>query len=138
MPCPISCAIFSNSEGKPPIRWRRQSNGLLISFYPIFPAPLDVAHEVNLDVTHSEGIKLMESEDEPVPNVLVLPSRLKQFSKASACVRVQWVVALIVPPGGGWHDRHQSIILVKKFLRDVILCWPRIRSSNRPHNNGYI
>ncbi|KAH0832189.1 DNA polymerase alpha/epsilon subunit B-domain-containing protein [Lanmaoa asiatica] len=51
------------------------------SFYPIFPAPFDVAHEVNLDVTHSEGIKLVDSEDECVPDVLVLPSRLKQFSK---------------------------------------------------------
>jgi len=52
------------------------------SFYPIFPTPLDVAHEVNLDVTHSEGIKLVEGEDDRAPNVLVLPSRLKQFSKA--------------------------------------------------------
>jgi len=51
------------------------------SFYPIFPPPLDLAHEVNLDVTHSGGIKLVESEDEPAPDVLVLPSRLKQFSK---------------------------------------------------------
>ncbi|KAF8558385.1 DNA polymerase alpha subunit B [Imleria badia] len=51
------------------------------SFYPIFPAPFDVAHEVNLDVTHSEGIRLVESEDGCAPDVLVLPSRLKQFSK---------------------------------------------------------
>ncbi|KAG9315596.1 DNA polymerase alpha/epsilon subunit B-domain-containing protein [Chiua virens] len=51
------------------------------SFYPIFPPPLDVAHEVNLDVTHSDGTRLMESEDECLPDVLVLPSRLKQFAK---------------------------------------------------------
>ncbi|KAI6005362.1 DNA polymerase alpha subunit B [Pisolithus marmoratus] len=51
------------------------------SFYPIFPVPLDVSHEVNLDVTHSEGLKL-GIEDECAPDVLVLPSRLKQFSKA--------------------------------------------------------
>ncbi|KAG8214743.1 DNA polymerase alpha subunit B [Butyriboletus roseoflavus] len=51
------------------------------SFYPIFPTPFDVAHEVNLDVTHSEEIKLVESEDECAPDVLVFPSRLKQFSK---------------------------------------------------------
>ncbi|KIJ17926.1 hypothetical protein PAXINDRAFT_9860 [Paxillus involutus ATCC 200175] len=53
------------------------------SFYPIFPVPLEVAHEVNLDVAHSEGLKLVESEDECTPDVLVLPSRLKHFSKAS-------------------------------------------------------
>ncbi|KAF8440881.1 DNA polymerase alpha/epsilon subunit B-domain-containing protein [Boletus edulis BED1] len=51
------------------------------SFYPIFPAPLDVAHEVNLDVTRSEGTKLVANDDECVPDVLVLPSRLKHFSK---------------------------------------------------------
>ncbi|KAF8837908.1 DNA polymerase alpha, subunit B [Paxillus ammoniavirescens] len=51
------------------------------NFYPIFPVPLDLAHEVNLDVTHSEGLKLVENEDECTPDVLVLPSRLKHFSK---------------------------------------------------------
>ncbi|KAF9236510.1 DNA polymerase alpha/epsilon subunit B-domain-containing protein [Melanogaster broomeanus] len=51
------------------------------SFYPLFPVPFDLAHEVNLDVTHSEGLRLVENEDESVPDVLVLPSRLKQFSK---------------------------------------------------------
>ncbi|KIJ59480.1 hypothetical protein HYDPIDRAFT_100652 [Hydnomerulius pinastri MD-312] len=51
------------------------------SFYPIFPVPLELAHEVNLDVTHSEALKLVQSEDECVPDVLVIPSRLKQFSK---------------------------------------------------------
>ncbi|KAL4080954.1 DNA polymerase alpha/epsilon subunit B-domain-containing protein [Scleroderma citrinum] len=51
------------------------------SFYPIFPVPLDVSHEVNLDVTHSEGLMLTETEDDCAPDVLVLSSRLKQFSK---------------------------------------------------------
>ncbi|KIK88801.1 hypothetical protein PAXRUDRAFT_688122 [Paxillus rubicundulus Ve08.2h10] len=51
------------------------------SFYPIFPAPFDLAHEVNLDVAHSEGLRLVESEDECTPDVLVLPGRLKHFSK---------------------------------------------------------
>ncbi|KAI6123468.1 DNA polymerase alpha subunit B [Pisolithus croceorrhizus] len=50
------------------------------SFYPIFPVPLDVSHEVNLDVTHSEGLRL-GTEGECAPDILVLPSRLKQFSK---------------------------------------------------------
>lgn len=48
------------------------------SFYPLFPPPLDLAHEVNLDVTHSSRLKLA---DDAAPAVLVLPSRLKQFHK---------------------------------------------------------
>ncbi|GJE91767.1 DNA polymerase alpha subunit B [Phanerochaete sordida] len=48
------------------------------SFYPIFPPPLDLAHEVNLDVTHSARLKLAE---DAAPAVLVLPSKLKQFHK---------------------------------------------------------
>ncbi|KAG2153032.1 DNA polymerase alpha/epsilon subunit B-domain-containing protein [Suillus bovinus] len=51
------------------------------SFYPIFPVPLDVAHEVNLDVSHSAELRVAESPDDPGPDVLVLPSRLKHFSK---------------------------------------------------------
>lgn len=63
------------------------------SFYPIFPVPLDLAHEVNLDVTHSELLNIGPSDDEEdettsdpskarcAPDVLVIPSRLKQFSK---------------------------------------------------------
>ncbi|KAI0770357.1 DNA polymerase alpha, subunit B [Fomes fomentarius] len=63
------------------------------SFYPIFPVPLDLAHEVNLDVTHSDLLNLGPSDDEEdesmsdpskarcAPDVLVIPSRLKQFSK---------------------------------------------------------
>ncbi|KAG0696384.1 DNA polymerase alpha subunit B [Suillus ampliporus] len=51
------------------------------SFYPIFPVSLDVAHEVNLDVSHSAELRVSESPDEPVPDVMVLPSRLKHFSK---------------------------------------------------------
>ncbi|KAI0916967.1 hypothetical protein AcW1_007714 [Taiwanofungus camphoratus] len=53
------------------------------SFYPLFPAPLDLSHEVNLDVTHSDGLNLCgsDSDKDSVPDVLVLPSRLKHFSK---------------------------------------------------------
>ncbi|THU82028.1 DNA polymerase alpha, subunit B [Dendrothele bispora CBS 962.96] len=47
------------------------------SFYPLFPVPLDVSNEVNLDVTHSKGLNI----DENPPDVLILPSKLKQFSK---------------------------------------------------------
>lgn len=51
------------------------------SFYPIFPVSMDVAHEVNLDVSHSAELRVAESPDDPGPDVMVLPSRLKHFSK---------------------------------------------------------
>ncbi|ORY32273.1 DNA polymerase alpha subunit B N-terminal-domain-containing protein [Naematelia encephala] len=47
------------------------------SFYPIFPPPEAHAGEVNLDVTHY-GLLKMEG---CAPDVLVLPSKLKHFSK---------------------------------------------------------
>ena len=34
------------------------------SFYPLFPVPLELAHEVNLDVTHSELLSLSPEADE--------------------------------------------------------------------------
>ena len=46
------------------------------SFYPIFPPPEQNAQELNLDVTHFDKIRM-----EQAPDVLVLPSRLKHFSK---------------------------------------------------------
>ncbi|KAH9936258.1 DNA polymerase alpha/epsilon subunit B-domain-containing protein [Fomitopsis serialis] len=53
------------------------------SFYPIFPVPLDLSHEVNLDVTHMERLNLDidGANTNQAPDVLILPSRLKQFSK---------------------------------------------------------
>ncbi|KZP31431.1 DNA polymerase alpha, subunit B [Athelia psychrophila] len=54
------------------------------SFYPLFPVPFDLSGDVNLDVTHMEGLRLgsdPESPQEYTPDVLILPSRLKQFSK---------------------------------------------------------
>ncbi|KAK0244203.1 DNA polymerase alpha subunit B [Armillaria nabsnona] len=52
------------------------------SFYPLFPVPQELAHEVNLDVTHSQLLRLGESDDGNVaPDVLIIPSRLKHFSK---------------------------------------------------------
>lgn len=61
------------------------------SFYPIFPVPLDLAHEVNLDVTHIDRLNLdIDGADTNMaPDVLILPSRLKQFSK----VREHFVVS---------------------------------------------
>ncbi|KAK0201753.1 DNA polymerase alpha subunit B [Desarmillaria ectypa] len=53
------------------------------SFYPLYPVPQELAHEVNLDVTHSPLLRLGESDDGNVaPDVLIIPSRLKHFSKS--------------------------------------------------------
>jgi DNA polymerase alpha subunit B len=52
------------------------------SFYPIFPPPLDLSHEVNLDISHFDGVRMVDEGDlDYAPDVLILPSRLKQFSK---------------------------------------------------------
>ena len=36
---------------------------------------------MNLDVSHSDGLKLVNEENPISPDVLILPSRLKQFVK---------------------------------------------------------
>jgi len=52
------------------------------SFYPIFPVPEDYSHEVNLDLSHSEHLSLISKDGSKyAPDVLILPCRLKQFSK---------------------------------------------------------
>ena len=56
---------------------------LPISFYPLFPTPLDLSHEVNLDVSHLDHLALCHEKGAPAPDVLITPSRLKHFSKAS-------------------------------------------------------
>ncbi|KAG8900927.1 DNA-directed DNA polymerase alpha subunit pol12 [Tulasnella sp. 417] len=48
------------------------------SFYPIYPVPFDNSQEVNLDVSHSH---LLSIPNDSIPDVVVLPSRLKEFSK---------------------------------------------------------
>ncbi|KAG6844664.1 hypothetical protein H0H87_005032 [Tephrocybe sp. NHM501043] len=50
------------------------------SFYPLFPVPSDVSHEVNLSITHLDDLRIADENDN-APDVLILPSRLKQFSK---------------------------------------------------------
>ncbi|WWC66502.1 uncharacterized protein I206_100404 [Kwoniella pini CBS 10737] len=47
------------------------------SFYPIFPPPEGSVAEVNLDVTHYPLLRM----DGPAPDILILPSKLKHFSK---------------------------------------------------------
>ncbi|KAJ7729641.1 DNA polymerase alpha/epsilon subunit B-domain-containing protein [Mycena maculata] len=55
------------------------------SFYPVFPVPLELAAEVVLDVTHSDNLRLGGGEEdgapESAPDVLIVPSRFKQFTK---------------------------------------------------------
>lgn len=53
--------------------------------------PLDVSHEVNLDLSHSlPGLRLgagsESSGDDHAPDVLVLPSRFKHFSKVGSAL----------------------------------------------------
>lgn len=52
------------------------------SFYPVFPPPLDLASEVNLDMSHFDAVRMVDDGDlDYAPDVLIIPSRLKQFSK---------------------------------------------------------
>ncbi|KXN88118.1 DNA polymerase alpha subunit B [Leucoagaricus sp. SymC.cos] len=51
------------------------------NFYPIFPSPQELAHEVNLDISHSNSLKLVDEASSSPPDVLILPSKLKQFVK---------------------------------------------------------
>lgn len=47
------------------------------SFYPIFPAPREVHEDVNLSVLHLDLLKIKGA----APDILVFPSRLKEFQK---------------------------------------------------------
>ena len=52
------------------------------SFYPLFPVPQDLAQEVNLDVSHSDGLRMVDDDElDYAPDVMILPSKLKQFYK---------------------------------------------------------
>ncbi|KAI5120230.1 hypothetical protein M0805_000044 [Coniferiporia weirii] len=51
------------------------------SFYPLFPVPADLSFDLNLDVSHSAGLRLDPSTQEYAPDVLLLPSKFKQFTK---------------------------------------------------------
>lgn len=102
----IFVRILSSSRGKFVFAkyvglWQKDA-----SFYPLFPVPHDLSHEVNLDVTHSKYLNLYEdfvphdlSQDvslppimwpnlddstearDAVPAVMVTPSKLRTFHK---------------------------------------------------------
>lgn len=48
---------------------------------------MDVSHEVNLDVSRSKSLDLDHGSQDKIPHVLLVPSRLKQFSKVSWLVQ---------------------------------------------------
>ena len=43
--------------------------------------PQDLSQEVNLDMSHSDGFKMVDDELDYAPDVMILPSKLKQFFK---------------------------------------------------------
>ncbi|EAU86107.1 alpha DNA polymerase [Coprinopsis cinerea okayama7 len=52
------------------------------SFYPIFPVPEELSHEINLDVSHLDGARIIDDgEIDYAPDVLIVPSRLRKFDK---------------------------------------------------------
>jgi len=61
------------------------------SFYPVFPPPMDVSHDVNLDISRSKLLDLDHGSQDHAPHVLLVPSRLKHF------FRVSWFVQDILP-----------------------------------------
>jgi hypothetical protein len=86
-PCLISVDIFFNNGGMSKHVHCIQIEVIpCYSFYPIFPVPLDLSSDVNLDISHSEGLKVgsdPNSTQEYAPDILVIPSRLKHFSKVN-------------------------------------------------------
>ncbi|KAF8349200.1 hypothetical protein F5887DRAFT_944941 [Amanita rubescens] len=53
----------------------------------LFPVPIDVSHEVdgkvNLDISHSDGLRMTDANNTYAPDVLIVPSKLKEFSKVN-------------------------------------------------------
>ena len=61
--------------------WSNRCLTYFFSYYPIFPVPQELSHEVNLDVTHAEHLNLCGENVTHAPEVFITPSRLKQFSR---------------------------------------------------------
>ncbi|TFK20610.1 alpha DNA polymerase [Coprinopsis marcescibilis] len=52
------------------------------SFYPVFPVPEELSHEINLDVSHLDDARMVDDGDiDYAPDVLIVPSRFKRFDK---------------------------------------------------------
>lgn len=53
--------------------------------------PQDVSQEVNLDISHSEGLRMVDDDElDYAPDVMILPSKLKQFSKVGNFLSVSF------------------------------------------------
>lgn len=67
------------------------------SFYPLFPAPQMPGgdYQVALDMTHAELLSISENG----PDVMILPSRLKTFSKVRHCFHL----SVLSQSSRGWR-----------------------------------
>ncbi|KAF9027142.1 DNA polymerase alpha, subunit B [Hymenopellis radicata] len=83
------------------------------SFYPVFPVPLEESRDINLDITHSAGLTMVV-DGEYAPDVLVVPSRLRQFVKnldgtiainPSSCVKGALAMIDVVPGNSSVRER---------------------------------
>lgn len=70
------------------------------SFYPIFPVPFQFSQDVNLDVSHWQELSL--DEDGVLPDVLIVPSRLKHFSKVGGALSCSFM--LLTLSSACWSD----------------------------------
>ena len=60
---------------------RTDADMTITSIYPVFPVPEDLSSEVNLDATHSDFLRIENGPEGYAPDVLILPSKFKQFAK---------------------------------------------------------
>jgi len=90
------------------------------SFYPLFPVPSDLSHEVNLDVSHMEGLRLCTEEmPDSAPDVLVVPSRLNTSQRSlDFFLTIIWTIALIQLSikGGRQHCCCESLLATKGIV----------------------
>ena len=53
--------------------------------------PQDLTQEVNLDMSHSDGLRMVDDELDYAPDVMILPSKLKQFFKVGNSPSVSYM-----------------------------------------------
>ena len=76
---------------------------------------------MNIDISHLEGLKLgsdLDSAQEYAPDILIVPSRLKHFSKVSSA-QVMLVNVLkfwMLCTASGQHNSYQSVFPSKECL----------------------
>lgn len=87
--------------------------------------PLDVSHEVNLSVTHLDGLRLADGTNN-APDVLILPSRLKQFTKVGL-FHSSDVNTELTNQGRSNYNGDKSFLFVQGDIRQVGRCSQRAR-----------